>query len=84
MIVILSAGAVAAYSLFWRSDNTAKAPCCPGASTACATPCGGDSTGTGAVIDWSFKVQGWDSAASPVDSPSGEEQKKTSSGDGVD
>ena len=38
--VILLAGAVTAYSLFWRDQGAVNSPCCPTASAGCATPCG--------------------------------------------
>ncbi len=39
VVVILLAGAVAAYSLFWRSDNAASTSCCPPGSPQAAA-CG--------------------------------------------
>lgn len=38
--VILLAGAVTAYSLFWRDRGAGSSSCCGTASAGCATPCG--------------------------------------------
>jgi hypothetical protein len=37
--VILLAGAVTAYSLFWRDRGAVNSSCCPPGSAECATPC---------------------------------------------
>ncbi len=37
--VLLLAGGVAAYSLFWKGGTAASSSCCPAGSAGCSTPC---------------------------------------------
>lgn len=83
-IVVLSACSVAAYSLFWRADGKANSGCCPSASTACATPCGPDSTGAGAVNDSLSGVQLQHSTAVMPCCDQKNESKKAGDSHGMD
>jgi len=84
MAVILLACAVAAYSLFWRSDDKANAAGCAPGSAACAAQCGGILTTTGIAKDSVSGMREQNSTAVPACCAPGQNQKKACDSNAVD